>query len=84
MRRYVRAYVEAVQQLAGSVRDARHTCRWPLRARVARILHIPMNALAWDLADTEDGWNDRSHPLWRLNNYAASGYVRLWSRGKIR
>lgn len=85
MRRHISGWDEVVRSLARAILDSRHTGRWPMRARVSRILHMPMNAAAWHWApDWGLRIGDTRHWLWRLNDRAGEGYTRLWSRGRLK
>lgn len=58
--------------------------RWPLRRRLWKRLHSIINRLAWRYA-SDDGpeWGkalriDQTRLLWRLNAWAARGWVDWW------
>ena len=80
LRKYVAAYREAIRLFIFHVRFVERRT-WPIRPRVARLAHIPMNSIAWTLAP-DDTWADQSSVWWRLNNYAAKGYVPFMRKGR--
>lgn len=55
--------------------------RWSLRFRVSRMAHLLVNRLAWKFAPPPGPtWGcglrvDHSHPLWRLNDWLAAGWL---------
>jgi len=52
--------------------------KWPLRYRLWRRLHLPINRLAWKFAPTKDYKDPRNnHWLWKLNNWVARHYT-IW------
>lgn len=64
--------------------------RWSLRFRLARRAHVLVNRLAWRFAcPPGPEWGkalrvDKSHPLWRLNDWLADGWTEEWMASRRR
>ena len=63
--------------------------RWSLRFRIARRLHVWVNRAAWKWARPPGpAWGialriDKTHPLWRLNDWLAEGWTGEYVRAAM-